>query len=236
MIDFHSHILPKVDDGSGSIEESLELLKRLKEQGVTAVAATPHFLPDKESVSQFIERRNKAYEALTAQVEPGMPEIMLGAEVKYYEGISRLEDLKSLRLEGTKLLLLEMPMCKWHEFAIRELIDISCMSRITPVLAHIERYLPLQKKNVIYTLLESGILMQSNASFFTQLASKRNALKMVANGEIHFLGSDCHNLTSRPPKLDKAVDVITKKFGDGFACNMLNFAELVLAENRINKG
>lgn len=64
MIDFHSHILPGIDDGSASVEESLKLLEMLAEQGVKTVVATPHFYPDRTSVSDFLRRRDAAYQRL----------------------------------------------------------------------------------------------------------------------------------------------------------------------------
>ena len=109
MIDFHSHILPGMDDGSKNIEESLALLRMLAEQGVKKVVATPHFYANDESVEKFLARRQQSYESLRAALPAGMPEILLGAEVRYYQGISRLKELKELCVQGSNLLLLERP-------------------------------------------------------------------------------------------------------------------------------
>ena len=99
MIDFHTHILPGVDDGSKNVEESLLMLDSMKNQGVKTVIATPHFYANDESVESFLSRRNEAFSSLKKSLADG-PEIILGAEVRYYDGISRLEDLKKLRIEG----------------------------------------------------------------------------------------------------------------------------------------
>lgn len=225
MIDFHSHILPEMDDGSRSIEESISMLDSLKRQGIDKVVATPHFYANDESVADFIARRKKSYDSLTASVTDSVPSILLGAEVKYYEGISRLADLKSLCVENSCLLLLEMPMKRWTEYVLRELVDISCSGKVTLVLAHVERYIRFQQPGVIDRLLRNGILLQINASFVCGLFSKRKALGLLKRQAVHFLGSDCHNMTDRPPDIGKAYEIIEKKLGNGFADSFNGYAK-----------
>jgi protein-tyrosine phosphatase len=220
MIDWHSHILPEMDDGSRDTAESISMINMLTMQGVGTVIATPHFYANDETVDSFIERRKSAFERLAAELPEGSPEIRLGAEVRYYQGINRMADLKALRIEGTKLLLLEMPMSSWTEYMVRELIEMSGRSSIKVVLAHVERYMALQKQSVWNRILESGILMQVNASFFTSFASKRKALSLLREGSIHFVGSDCHDLKSRPPRVGKAFEVIQKKLGENYLKQM----------------
>ena len=62
-------------------------------------------------------------------------------------------------------------------------------------------------------MLENGILMQTNASFFSAFSTRRRALSLLNQGYIHLLGSDCHNMTSRPPQMEKALQAIQKRFG-----------------------
>lgn len=220
MIDWHSHILPGVDDGSQNVEQSISILNMQAVQGVKTVVATPHFLANDESVESFLERREKAYEELKKQLPENSPNILLGAEVKYYNGISKMADLGKLKIEDSKLLLLEMPMSRWTEYTVRELTELSCKGNMRIVLAHIERYMSFQKSNVWERLFESGLLMQVNASFFTSYMTKRKAISLLRQGMIHFVGSDCHNTTSRAPKIDKAFDIIKKKFGDEYINRM----------------
>ena len=223
MIDWHSHILPGMDDGSKSVEESISMLRLQAAQGVETVVATPHFYANDESVADFISRRTKALEDLKAQLPEDAPELRLGAEVKYYQGISRMEDLKQLRIQGSKLLLLEMPMCAWTEYMVRELVELSGKGGVILVLAHVERYLHLQKQSVWDRLADSGILMQINGSFLTGFASRRKALALLGCGMVQFLGSDCHDLTVRPPQLSRAFEVIRKKLGDDYLNQMNQF-------------
>ncbi|MBO5701996.1 MAG: capsular polysaccharide biosynthesis protein [Clostridia bacterium] len=213
MIDFHSHILPGVDDGSSSVEESLKLLSLLSEQGVDTVVATPHFYPDRMSVEDFLKRREAAYKKLCECDLTGLPQIILGAEVKFYDSISRLGELELLCAGDSKTLLLEMPFSRWSEMTLKEVAALSRSGRVTVVLAHIERYLSFQTPDVWERILDSGVLTQVNASFFCGYFKKRKALNMLASGMINVIGSDCHNLTSRQPQIGKASEVIRKHFG-----------------------
>ena len=214
MIDWHSHVLPSMDDGSRDVEESISMLKALREQGVSHVIATPHFYANDESVDSFLERREKSYSMLTAKLGEELPEILLGAEVRYYAGIGRMAELQRLTVGSTKYLLIEMPMAKWTEYTVKELVDMANSRGLTVILAHVERYLDFQSASVWRRLRDSGILMQVNASAFDGLFKRRKALKLFRDGMLHFVGSDCHNMTSRPPKIKVAYDTLRKKFGD----------------------
>lgn len=216
MIDFHSHILPRIDDGSKSVEESCAMLERLSEQGVSKVVATPHFYANDESVDEFLARRKISYDALKPRLTETMPQIILGAEVKYYQGISRLDNLNKLCAEGSNLLLLEMPMCKWSEYIVKELFDMTGFGNIVTVLAHIDRYVKFQSKATWNRLFETDLLMQVNADFFTGFFSRRTALKMLRNQTVQLIGSDCHNLTDRAPNIGDAYDCIKQKYGHNF--------------------
>lgn len=229
MIDWHSHILPAMDDGSRDTAESISLLNMQVSQGISTVIATPHFYANDETVASFLERRKQALELLKSELPEGAPEIRLGAEVKYYQGISRMADLKDLRIEGSKLLLLEMPMSHWTEYMVRELIELSGKSSIKIVLAHVERYFHLQKQAVWDRLFENGILAQVNASFFHSFATKRKAIALLQEGSIQLIGSDCHGVTSRPPQIDKAFEVIRKKLGDEYLNQMNEYGYSLLA-------
>ncbi len=232
MIDWHSHILPEMDDGSKNTEESLKLLRMQSEQGVDVVIATPHYYAEEEKLCDFLSRREQSFRSLQKNLLSEHPKILLGAEVRYYPGISLMEDIKQLCIEGTSLLLLEMPFSEWTEYTVREVLKLSHFSGVTVILAHMERYLSFQNKEVWRRFKDSGILMQVNASFFLQFSTKRKALGFLKNAEVHFLGSDCHNITSRPPHIGSALDLIRKKFGDQFVYQMQEFGYSLLFENK----
>lgn len=232
MIDWHSHILPGMDDGSHDAAESISLVNMQRSQGIDIVIATPHFYANDETVDLFLDRRKRALDLLKAELPEGPPEIILGAEVRYYQGISRMDGLKALRIEGSKLLLLEMPMSSWTEYMIRELIEMSGRSSIKIVLAHMERYLTLQKQDTWNRILECGILMQANASFFTSFSTKRKALTLLKEDNIHFVGSDCHNMTLRPPQIGKAFETIKKKLGEDYIHQMNEYGYSLLTAKK----
>lgn len=223
MIDFHSHILPALDDGSKNTEESLKLLRMLSEQGISVVVATPHFSPDKESAEDFLKRRQESFDSLNPLLDDSLPKILLGAEVLYYDGISKLKELEKLCIENTNLLLLEMPMCKWSAYALEELKNLSCIKGFTVILAHIERYMRYQPSSVWTKLKGLGILNQVNAGFFTRPLERRKALAMLLSGKINAIGSDCHSIDTRPPLMDKAFEYIKSKAGDNFLSDFTEY-------------
>lgn len=211
MLDFHTHILPEIDDGAQSVEESLQMLKMLKEQSVNTVCLTPHYLAMDESPTEFLKRREEAYNKLKSAMsesEDEFPELLLGAEVYYYPGICKMEELHKLTLEGTNVLLLEMPMARWSEYTIKEMEELYSNRDIRIVIAHIERCMDYQKKDTFNRLAMSGISTQVNASFFISKRTRRKALKMFKFGQISHIGTDCHNLKHRPPKMKEALDII----------------------------
>lgn len=211
MIDFHSHVLPGMDDGSKSVEESLALLEASAGQGISHMAATSHFYPMENSPEQFLERRAAAAERLRRVWKPGLPKLLLGAEVYFFEGMSGVQELDALRLEGTQLLLVEMPFHSWTDRMVKELLAVHERPGICVMLAHIERYFRFQPKGIWDDLRDRGILMQSNAEFFLSWRTKRKACRMLAEGRIHLLGSDCHNMTARPPRLGEALAAMKRE-------------------------
>lgn len=122
MIDFHTHILPGIDDGSRSADESIQMLRAMPE--VTHVVATPHFYAWENTPERFLRRRTAAWEQLRERLDDTAPDIRLGAEVCYFEGICRSDELHSLCIEGTNVLLLEMPFEKWSSRALHDLLEL----------------------------------------------------------------------------------------------------------------
>lgn len=205
MTDLHCHVLPRMDDGSRSEKESLAMLEALAAQGVDRVAATPHFYAEENSPEEFLDRRAAAMRRLTSYWRPGLPVLKLGAEVCYFEGISRCESLDALKLQGTGLLLLEMPFAPWTHRMLREVWELQDRPGTTVLLAHIERYLHWQNGETWEMLAEWGVLNQCNATFFLSWQTRRRAIRMLREGKIHLLGSDSHNMDTRPPRLGEAL-------------------------------
>ena len=238
MIDFHSHFLPCIDDGSKSIEESLEMLRLSSLQGVTKIIATPHFYASLHTPQEWFKKRDKAFKSLAPYLTDAMPEIKLGAEVHYYEGMAQSQILSQLCIENTSLILVEMPHEYWTSRMKSVIIDMSASSGITVALAHIERYLSIQPADVWNEFKANGILLQTNAEFFIHRRTRRKALRMLKNGSIDLLASDCHNTADRPPCLREAAEIIAKSLGNEFLDSFFNAEAGILrdSERKISAG
>lgn len=225
LVDWHSHVLPGIDDGSQSLDESLELLELEEKQGVGLVVATPHFYAQHDRPEKFLEKRRKAVCQLQAAMadRQGLPDIRLGAEVYFFNGMSHADVLPELAIEGTPYLMVEMPQSPWTEDMYRELDKIISNHGLTPIIAHVDRYItPFHTYGIPERLREMPVLIQANASFFLNWKTRRMALKMVKNGEIDVLGSDCHNMNTRPPRLGEAIEVIEQKLGQEYLIDLKN--------------
>lgn len=223
MIDLHSHILPGVDDGSKDVEMSRKMLEILSHQGVTAVVATPHFYAASDSPEAFLRRREEGFARLGDTPIPVLP----GAEVAYFDGMSRSDILPRFCLGDSRLLLVEMPWGAWSSRMVREVCELTVQQGVLPVLAHVNRYRESFMKYAS-TLAEQGVLFQWNAEAFVNWRTRRWALGQMKAGNVHFLGSDCHNLTTRPPQMADAAKYIAKKLGDEALAQMSRFTAEML--------
>ena len=231
MVDFHTHILPKIDDGSKSTEDSLAMLRTEWEPGVEEVVLTPHFYPQMDDPHEFLERRQASFERLQEVMgdEP-LPKLRLGAEVYFYHGMSNSEILKEFVISGTRCILVEMPSPPWTERMYMELADIYNKLDIIPVVAHIDRYIrPLRTYGIPQKLALLPVLVQASGSFCTTNNTRRLAMKLLKEDKIHLLGSDAHNLTSRPPELDKARNAIVKHLGESVLYRVSKLGQQVIS-------
>ena len=217
MTDWHSHILPGMDDGAETPEESIEMLRMSAEQGVKTIYATSHFYADEEDPKSFISRRDAAYQQLKVYYgalrnKPLLPKVLTGAEVYYFPGMSSCEELRPMELTGTGMLLVEPPVVPFSRRMLDEIEAIGGNLGLQPVMAHLDRYCRLLDAPELFDLVgERDILVQVNASFFIRREWREFALRMLAEGRIHMLGSDCHNTEERMPNLGIAEAIISEK-------------------------
>lgn len=203
--DFHTHILPGIDDGSRSTDMSVQMLKKEEEQGTERVIATPHFYPSEESLEDFLLKRNDALRKVR-ELYDGKVEIVPGAEVYIYDGFSHCNNLEELCIEGTNVILLEMPDV-WTSRLLDDIFEIRDQG-FCPVIAHIDRYINHRNRKLIDVLVEENISMQANADFIISRRTRKKALKMLRNTEIQFIGSDCHNMTTRVPNMGECNEYL----------------------------
>ena len=230
MLDLHTHILPGMDDGSKNLRQSMKMLANEKKQGVTNVVLTPHFYAFRESPDTFLARRKTAAALLEsgAAGEKGLPNRFLGAEVAFFTGMSRAEAIDGLCIGKTNALLVEMPFERWTPGVYEELSYLVSNRGICPIIAHVERYMWYQPRSSIRKLCGTGVRIQANTSFFTRWQTSLLAMHMLKRHEIHFIGSDCHNMKTRPPNMGDAVSRIEKILGKGVLSYMERMEQWLL--------
>ena len=213
MFDVHCHILPGIDDGSKNVEMSLEMLNLEVQQGIEGVVFTPHFYADMNDPARFLSKREKALQELEANLErlPKYPKYTVGAEVHYFRGMSRSDDLEKLCIGNSDFILIEMPFRDWQSVFIDEIEEISTVLGLRVIIAHIERYFDQDKKLVKRLLNNPDLLIQCNAEFFIEKKTASKAIKLLKSGRIDLLGSDSHNLDTRRPNLAEAIEIIQNK-------------------------
>lgn len=222
MTDWHSHVLPGIDDGSRSVKESLEMLSLLRKQGVDRVIATPHFYADNNTVEEFLDKREQSLARLRNEMNEELPEVIPGAEVCYYPGISKLKGLERLCTEGTDVLLLEMPFNTWTMQTVNEVLELALCGEYTVLLAHIDRYIRLGNDSAIEKLCRAGVYFQVNPDFRESFITRRKVMKLIKDGYGVVLGSDSHNMRSRRPQIDEAISYIRKKSDDEIFGRVMN--------------
>ena len=208
MIDYHCHILPKMDDGPDRLSESLTMLRRSWQQGVEVLVSTCHFYADEDYPAQFVERRNTAFRRLreaTLRDAEAYPVVILGAEVLYFPGISEAQDIEMLTIGSGGAILIEPPMAPWSDTMLDEIVQLGENLHCKPVIAHVDRFMSmLGDKRLIDRVLEREMLVQVNAEYFIDPKTVKAAVRNLKKGKIHLIGSDCHNLTTRCPNLRQA--------------------------------
>ncbi|MBP3272206.1 MAG: histidinol-phosphatase [Ruminococcus sp.] len=219
-IDFHSHILPGIDDGAKDIDESIELLDRMGEDGVDVVVATPHFYCTKQSIDRFIEKRNAAFESIRPYLKPSHPKILLGAEVLYHDSLVRNDDIERLTMQGTNFILLEMPYTELTEKHVEGVDYIVSDLRIKVLVAHIERYLNFTGYDSLCDIMELDVLGQINAESLAHFKSRKNCFKLVKDGYVQVMGTDMHRIERGYASYGEGAKILRKKFGEEFIREM----------------
>ncbi len=196
MVDIHSHVINNIDDGSKSIEDSIEMLKNLSEAGITDIIFTPHYIVDTD-YQQTFAKRNKAYNNLVNKIKEEKIKIntYLANEIFIDVDIKKYIKKDKLTINGGDYILLEFPMTGRYNNSygiIAGLID----EGYKVILAHPERYHTVQKDiHVLDELKELGVMFQSNiGSLYGAYGSKPKKAfkKLIKNKYIDFLATDIH--------------------------------------------
>lgn len=234
-IDFHTHILHDIDDGARDIAMSLAMSESAYYSGAEKVILTPH-IDATSNFEDFLSARQKRVNELLSALDESKtphPEFLTGAEVLLDGSLADREDVRSLCIEGTELLLVELPYAAWNSWYNNEIYNLISKHDVMPVMAHIERYLRSPKDiRKLESLISFGVKFQVNASSFLSFSGKRIIRELAATGNVHAIASDAHNMSRRSPDISKAIKALENKFGEGFMGHMYNKTTMLLEENK----
>ena len=210
MIDFHTHILPNVDDGSRDYSESVIMLQEAKKAGFDKVISTSHYAINCYEIPEY--KRNELLENL--KQEKDIPELYLGSEIFIsYNILDLLNEYKASRINNTSYILMELPLRQKFD-RYRDIIYSLQDNNYKVVLAHPERYSIVQKNfNLLHELKDIGVIMQSNYCSILGIygnSAKKTVTRMLKENLVDLLGTDVHRQNSLYPKIKKALKKIEK--------------------------
>ena len=197
-VDIHSHLLPGLDDGVQSYEESEDVILHFQRMGYKKLITSPHVMSDtyKNTAEKILSRLAKLQAYLTNQDI----DVEIQAAAEYYldeQVFKMVENDQKMLTFGNKYLLFETNFLN-EPFNMKEFIFLATTKGYKPVLAHPERYLYLQENvDKAKDLLDRGVLFQVNIGSISGSNGKpaqTTATKLIDRGWIHLLGSDCHHL------------------------------------------
>ncbi len=195
--DVHSHFIPGIDDGSKSLEESLELIDEMEKMGYTKVITTPHIMSDfyRNTPEIILSGLDLVRNALTKAGS----NMQIEAAAEYYIDYDFQEKIKEKKLLtfGDNYVLFEMPFIGEPQILNTVIFDMQ-MAGYKPVLAHVERYQFWHNDyEKIQSMRDKGVLLQLNLNSLSghySIPTRKLAEKMIDENMYDFLGSDCHNM------------------------------------------
>lgn len=236
IIDFHTHILPAIDDGPADCRTAAQMLVKLYEQGVTHAVSTSHFYKYEESAEGFIKRRSKAYNELCAYLAAEhmthVPDIILGAEVYFTEDLINDPDLEKLCIGNTNYILIELPYTRLTNDLTDSFRRLAACGRVRPVLAHLERYAAYADEETLFELL-SIAPAQINCESILSAPACRLAARLLKSERVAAIGSDCHNMSSRAPAYAEARKKLSRRLGAGVFSSLMESSAAILTNNYI---
>jgi len=215
ITDCHTHILPSIDDGPSDADVSRQMIDSLLLQGAAAAILTPHFYPHETNINDFLFLRNESYKILTENLKTDL-KLILGSEAFFCINFEHFDNIGSLCIEGTDLILFEIPFPDSMTAKILKQVEkFLSMHNYTPIIAHIDRYPFFNTKNIhiLHEFIDMGCLLQMGTAPLKEKGTAKFAVNLVKEGLISFIGSDCHNIKYRTPDIADAYKVLTDKFG-----------------------
>ncbi len=213
MIDFHSHIIPNIDDGSKSMEDTLAMVKEAKSVGFTDIVATSHYIEnyyetDEEIRKEFVKQIQSKVDGIN---------IIIGNEIYVTQNIvNLLKEKRASTINNTHYVLFELPMNS-NILYLKDVIFSLLENRYIPIIAHPERYSYVQKNpNWVIEYIDMGVLFQANLGSAIGMYGKdaqKTLELLLKNNMIHFLGSDAHRKNSVYKHIPETIKRIEKIIG-----------------------
>lgn len=229
MVDIHTHILPGVDDGSDSVEESLAMIKQAYESGTRCMVMTPHYLNKNQCRFPASRSQLESFgDALRKECEKqGLPvSLYQGAEHFGVTEIGRIADEGGIiPINNSRYVLIEFDFeddFQRVSYVLSQLMQF----RYVPIIAHPERYDFLSESpSHAYGLLEKGCLLQVNkGSPLGKYGPQAQRLSkwLLDNHLVHFVASDCHSPYQRTPEMQQAHEMLTFRLGAAYVNRLFN--------------
>mgnify|MGYP000943491107 CR=1 FL=1 len=236
MIDIHCHLLPKMDDGAKSWEETLEMCRVAAKDGVTDIVATPRF--GKAFFQYGLEDIRKTVRLLNSHLENQRIPLTVhpGADVFLEAGtleLARQGRLPTLA-DGGRYFLLEPPDREPDQGLEQTILDFQALG-LTPVVAHPERVSQGQDLGWLERLLELGCLCQIAAGSLSGAfgrQARKNAARLLKKGQVHFVASEATSPRERPPILSQAREELLDLVGREATLRILKTDPQALLEGR----
>lgn len=220
----HSHLLPEMDDGSKSVELSLQIIDKLRAQNVKKLCFTPHFYTNEEGIAKFLKRREESVQKLLPEL-PDDIEVCIGAEVYVTRYLFNNKDLSGITYGDSQYILVEFPFnSRFSDHTMDYIYRLKGNYGLKPVLTHIERYHHLMSdEGLVEDLLDEDVIIQTNVGAFNKgFSQKRRLLKYIKRGYIDIVGTDCHSLTrGNPDEYTPTMELIKEKSGQEFVDHII---------------
>lgn len=204
--DFHTHILPGADHGSRGAEDTAAEMRELYELGAGIAVATPHFYPARTNIEKFRAVRNAALVRFEKIRQPFWCPTCVGAEVAVCQSLERMPELDELCIDGTSVILLEMPFARWMD-SILDTVAAIRDAGFTPVFAHLDRYEP-EAAEALFALGMKGQLNLSALGTRNPWKRKR-LLGWIDGRSIVAVGSDIHTSSVRDDRAETERGIST---------------------------
>lgn len=236
MIDIHCHILPNVDDGSESLEESIEMAKIAESEGITKIVNTSHCHFDFKykkgnELKLELEKFNQALKEENINIE-----VLLGNELYYTSDlIERFDELDFFSMNNSKYILMEFSPINFPKNIEDVIYEIKIRGYI-PIIAHAERYKQVQEDvNIVLDCIKEGALIQVNASSILGKNGEKvedTSKKLLDNNMVHFVATDAHSSNRRRPLIKDSYNYILKNYGKEVSEKLFIENPTAVIENR----